>query len=423
MAIFYKVPIKTLTWGRPEFNGIFKALTLGPSADGPRRLATYLEEQFGGRVILTNSGRSALELALRQLRVEKSGSRSTVLTPSLICRAVPDKIVAAGLTPVFYDMAADLSPSVESLSRAMRSDTAGVIFPYIYGKVAPAEQVAAMCKQADVKLIEDCAASFLLPYGSGRLSGTHGDYVIFSFQRGKTHVAGGGGALVDRTELAAQYDVGSWTSGQLRKLYRSKIAFMLEEVFTRTGYVAQRTVGLQADYFRTTMNQIREMSPLDCDLTLTQMQHWGSILAGKTRVLERYKANLAGHSHLRLPQVSNGGFAIRLFVKFSRPIVTRPAPNQWKSAIVDFIRKRGVEVHLPYFPVHRMKEFAAFPCEQLPLTDKFYESILEIPSQPSLRNDEIDYVSECLIRAAEAGLESPTPLSEPLRSQLQPSPR
>lgn len=402
MAIFYKVPISTLTWGGPEFNEIIRALTIGPSADGARLLAAYVQEQFRGRVVLANSGRSALELVLHQLRRRAPESPSSVLTPSLICRAVPDKVVAAGLTPVFYDMSADLSPSVQSLSRAMRSDTVAVVFPYIYGKVAPAEQVAAMCKRAGVKLIEDCAASFLLPYNNGQLSGTQGDYVILSFQRGKTNVAGGGGALVDRTSLAPDYEVGPWTPRELRKLYLSKVTFLLEEVFTRAGYLAQRAVGPPSDFFRATMNQVREMSPLDCDLTLAQMQRWPSILASKTRVMERYMTNLAGYPELQLPQTIDGGFAIRLFVKFSRPIVSRPEPDQWKSGVADFMRKSGVEVHLPYFPVHRIKGFTSFPCEQMPLTNGFCESLLEIPSQPSLRNHEIDYVSECLIRAAAA---------------------
>jgi dTDP-4-amino-4,6-dideoxygalactose transaminase len=244
MGIFYRVPISGVTWDRHELHEVIRSLFVRPAADGNHELAAYIEQHFGGQAVLVNSGRSALELALHRLREHTQQPHPSVLTPSLICRAVPDKIVATGFTPVFYDVSRDLSPSVESLCNAIRPDTAAVVFPYLYGKVVPAEKVAMMCKDAGLALIEDCAASFLLPHRQGCLSGTSGDYVIFSFQRGKTAVAGGGGALVDRTGTQDGYVAGNWTSWELRKLYFSKITFMLEEVFLRTGYLAQRTVGL-----------------------------------------------------------------------------------------------------------------------------------------------------------------------------------
>jgi len=407
MGMFYKVPIRGVTWGAPEFRAIARATFVGPPKDAIPELAAYLEQQYGGRAIPVNSGRSAVELALRRLRRQTNQPHPSVLTPSLICRAVPDKIVAADLTPVFYDISPNLSPSVESLRHAIRPDTIAVVFPYLYGKVVPVEGVATFCKQAGIALIEDCAASFLLPYPTGSLSGAHGDYVIFSFQRGKTTVAGGGGALVDRTATPHSYEVANWAPGELRKLHLSKMTFMLEEVFLRTGYLLQRTVGLPQDFFRSTMEQVREISPLDCGLVLTQMEKWPAIVAGRERVLRRYASNLAGNPHLHLPQCLDGGFATRVFVKFSGAISDRPRPHEWTSAVADYMRGKGIEVHMPYFPVHRMSGFAQYSGSELPVTDEFYQSLLEIPAQPSLQDDEIDYVCECLIQAAATSLETP----------------
>ena len=401
MGIFYRVPITAVAWDRDEFREVIRSLFVRPGEYAAHELTACIEQHYAGQAILVNSGRSALELALHRLRQRTQKNQGSVLTPSLICRAVPDKIVAAGLTPVFYDLSSGLSPSIESLNDAIRPDTIAVVFPYLYGKVVPVENVAMICKNAGIALIEDCAATFLLPDGQGRLSGTSGDYVIFSFQRGKTTVAGGGGALVDRTGMRDPYDAGNWTPRELRKLYFSKLTFLLEEVFLRTGYVAQRTIGLPADFGRSTMGQVRTMSPLDSSLVLTQMKKWPSIVDAKTRVLQRYKANLAGCTHLQLPQLMNGGFANRIFVKFSRPIASRPVPHEWTSSVADYMRKRGIEVHVPYFPVHRMPEFAQYPSQKMPLTDELYESLLEVPSQPSLRDDEIDYVCDSLLHASE----------------------
>ena len=400
MGIFYRVPISAVTWDRRELHEVVSSLFVPPAANGVHELAAYIEQLFGGTAVLANSGRSALELALRRLRERTHNPHSSVLTPSLICQAVPDKIVATGFSPVFYDVARDLSPSVESLGNSIRSDTVAVVFPYLYGRVVPVQKVAMICKEAGVALIEDCAASFLLPHAQGILSGTSGEYVIFSFQRGKTAVAGGGGALVDRSGIQEGYVVRNWKSWELRKLYFSKITFLLEEVFLRPGYVVRRTVGLPPDFSRSTQEQVYEMSALDCNLVLAQLKKWPAILDAKTHVLTRYVSNLAGCPNLQLPQAIDGGFATRVFVKFPRPIVSRRAPHQWTSSVADYMRGRGIEVHLPYFPVHCMASFAQYPSDDLPVTDEFSESLLEVPSQPSLRADEIDYVSESLIYAA-----------------------
>jgi aminotransferase len=401
MGIFYRVPITGVAWDRREFREVIGSLFVRPGEYAAHELTACIEQHYAGQAVLVNSGRSALELALHRLRQRTQKHQATVLTPSLICRAVPDKIVAAGLTPVFYDLSNDLSPSIESLNDAIRPDTIAVVFAYLYGKVVPVENVAMICKNAGIALIEDCAATFLLPDGQGHLSGTSGDYVIFSFQRGKTTVAGGGGALVDRTGMRDPYDVGNWTPRELRKLYFSKVTFMLEEVFLRTGYIVQRTIGLPADFGRSTMGQVRTMSPLDCSLVSIQMKKWPSIFDAKTRVLQRYKSNLAGCPHLQLPQLMKGGFANRIFVRFCRPIASRTAPYEWTSFVADYMRKQGIEVHVPYFPVHRMPEFVQYSSHKLPVTDEAYESLLEIPSQPSLRDDEVDYVSEALLNASE----------------------
>jgi dTDP-4-amino-4,6-dideoxygalactose transaminase len=99
-----------------------------------------------------------------------------VALPSLICQAVPDAILSAGLEPLFFDIGEDLAASqIEAARVAEAGGAVAVVFPYIYGKVSDCATLAAHYKKAGRYLIEDAAASFLVSDATGRLSGSPGD--------------------------------------------------------------------------------------------------------------------------------------------------------------------------------------------------------------------------------------------------------
>ena len=70
---------------------------------------------------------------------------------------------------------------------------------HLYGTSANLDEICAVCKEHNVPLIEDAAESLGTTY-KGKMTGTFGDYGIYSFNGNKIVTTSGGGILVARQE-------------------------------------------------------------------------------------------------------------------------------------------------------------------------------------------------------------------------------
>lgn len=166
------------------------------------RLKAELADHLGVRhVFLVSSGTAALTITLKALRA--SSSRSRVVVPGYTCFSVPGAVVHAGLRPVPCDIdAATFDFDHGRLAQAIDDDTLCVIAHHLFGVPSDIARTAALCRARGVLVIEDAAQAFGLAW-KGIPAGTMGDVGIFSFGRGKTITAGGGGAIVTNSDALA----------------------------------------------------------------------------------------------------------------------------------------------------------------------------------------------------------------------------
>lgn len=166
------------------------------------RLAHGIAQHLGVRhVFLVSSGTAALTLTLQALA---AGSRRTgVIVPGYTCFSVPAAVVHAGLTPI----PCDVEPSTfdfnhAQLERTIDENTLCVIAHHLFGVPSDVARTRALCHRRDVVVVED-AAQGLGVTSKGVPAGTIGDIGIFSFGRGKSITAGGGGAIVTNSDTLA----------------------------------------------------------------------------------------------------------------------------------------------------------------------------------------------------------------------------
>ena len=122
----------------------------------------------------------------------------TVLCPSNTFMATPLAIRAAGATPVFVDCTRDdLCLAVADLeAKLARHRPRACVLVHIGGHLAFAsERIAAICREAGVFLLEDCAHAAGASW-RGRRPGTFGDAGVYSLYATKTISTGEGGVLV-----------------------------------------------------------------------------------------------------------------------------------------------------------------------------------------------------------------------------------
>jgi len=159
------------------------------------RVARSLEAFHGsGRALLTNSGTTALTLAMRWTMA--ASRRSTIALPAYCCYDLVTALQGAGAEAIFYDIdPATLGPDWDSLAHALTQRPAAVVVAHLYGLPVDMIRVLELTEGTGVTVIEDAAQ------GSGatlhrRPVGSFGQLAVLSFGRGKGVTAGRGGALL-----------------------------------------------------------------------------------------------------------------------------------------------------------------------------------------------------------------------------------
>lgn len=173
---------------------------LGPEVEAfERRFANWCGAR---RAVGVGNGMDAIELVLRALGI---GPGDEVITTPMTAFATVLAVLRAGATPVLADIEADsaiLSPA--SVRRCIGPRTKALVLVHLYGQVRDMAGWKALCTEAGIELIEDCAQAHGARWGD-RTAGTFGRAGAYSFYPTKNLGAlGDGGAVVtDDDALAA----------------------------------------------------------------------------------------------------------------------------------------------------------------------------------------------------------------------------
>ena len=149
-----------------------------------------------------SSATAAIHLALRVLGV---GSGDVVLASSFTFIGSVSPILYQNAIPFFVDSDTkswNLDPDLlEAAIAASPKKPKALILTHLYGQCADVEQIARICDEHGIFLIEDAAESLGAVY-DGRQSGTFGIFGVYSFNGNKILTTSGGGMLVSpRREL------------------------------------------------------------------------------------------------------------------------------------------------------------------------------------------------------------------------------
>ena len=177
-----------------------EVLRSGMIASGP-----YVEKfrsAFSGLVgspyvVPTNDMSNAMTIALRLAGVSPEHE---IITTPFSCLSTNAPVGASGATTVWADIdAATATLNPDSVRALLSPRTRAVVLYHIAGYPGPAREIAAICKAAGVKLIEDCDNALGAELDGAQV-GSFGDYAIHSFYPNRQINGVDGGALVCRTE-------------------------------------------------------------------------------------------------------------------------------------------------------------------------------------------------------------------------------
>jgi dTDP-4-amino-4,6-dideoxygalactose transaminase len=166
-------------------------ITSGPKVlELERDLAAYLG---GGRQLrVMTSATGGLEMALRVLGV---GPGHEVIVPAMSFAASANVVVRVGARPVFVDVelrSRNATPA--ALAAAVTPRTRAIMPVHFAGLAADMDAINALARERGLRVVEDAAHAIGTRY-RGRLIGSFGDVVCFSFHPNKNMTTVEGGAL------------------------------------------------------------------------------------------------------------------------------------------------------------------------------------------------------------------------------------
>lgn len=143
--------------------------------------------------VATTSGTASIHVALGTLGVTAGDE---VITSPITDMGSVIGILYQNAIPVF----ADLDPHTynmdpKSIESKITDKTKAIVVVHLAGNAADMDAIMAIARKHNVKVVEDCAQSYLCYY-KGRLAGTIGDIGCFSLNDFKHISAGDGGMII-----------------------------------------------------------------------------------------------------------------------------------------------------------------------------------------------------------------------------------
>lgn len=142
--------------------------------------ALFSEITLDEDLIFFDLGRDALACGLEALEIEPG---ATILIPAYMCNSAIEPLRNLGYRIIFFDVKEDLNFDLNMIERLISgSNVEAILSVHYFGFPANIQDLVYLCEKYNVKVVEDCAHSFLTKI-HGKSVGLFGDIAIFSMRK------------------------------------------------------------------------------------------------------------------------------------------------------------------------------------------------------------------------------------------------
>ncbi|MFN6946149.1 MAG: DegT/DnrJ/EryC1/StrS family aminotransferase [Cytophagaceae bacterium] len=344
----------------------FQLNWIAPVGPHISRFENNLQTYSGSpHVTALNSGTSAIHLALILAGIQEGDE---VLASTFTFSATINPILYQKAIPVFVESEKDTwNTSPEYLEEAIVKRIAkgkkpkAFILVHLYGNPANLSKIMEICRKYDILLIEDAAESLGSTY-NGQMTGTFGDYGIYSFNGNKIITTSGGGALL--TKHKSDADKALYLATQAK----GKADFCLHEAI---GY----------NY---------RMSNIAAAIGLGQMEVLNQRIEKRRQILSLYKKAFQEIPEINFPRELDGATSNCWLSSICWTSKVDPA------SIRKEMDKEGIETRRLWKPMHTQPIFSDFPYYGDNTSKVLFEKGLSLPSGTALGEKEVSLISEII---------------------------
>lgn len=321
------------------------------------------------------------------------GEGDEVLVPSYHHGNEVRAVRASGAAVRFFEVDARLAPRLEDVVVRLASPRVRALLAiHTMGWPQPIEELAPLCRDRGIVLIEDCAHAFLGQHG-GRPLGSFGDYAIFCLY--KTVPVPNGGLLVQNRTDGPVLDVRPRTPPDGISEAASLTELMLHGVRLRHDAVAgalaalKRAAGKALTAARVSRLPVGNEG-FDVAASGTGMSSFCNRLLrrfGYATIREKRRANFL---HLRDRLAARAALLDVELAEGTCPLFF-PVLVADKAAAAQLLQARGVET-VEFWNTGDPEAQGAFPT-----TDFLRAHVLELPIHQDLTSEHIDFVADAVL--------------------------
>jgi perosamine synthetase len=328
MALIGSVPRRCVNLPPGSLSTLVSSVLGNKVQQGPaiEEFYTKFAQWLGAsHVVGTASGRSAFQLALEALGLEKGAE---IIFPVFTFPVIPLVAKLLGYQPVFCDVdPRTYNSGPDDIEPKITDKTGAILATHLFGQPCPIRKVAELARQRNIRLLEDCAHACGVRV-DGQSVGTFGDIGVFSFAEGKNMPCFGGGAIATSDgEIAQRASEMASQAALPTKNDITKHAFSIwlkwlltrPSIFGVSAYPALRLKLLLGqplmdsavgdallEDFKQSNPRIHRMGNLQAAVGLLQLKHIDRFNEGARRNARILTENLAGVPGIEVPDADEG---------------------------------------------------------------------------------------------------------------------
>ena len=287
-----------------------------------------------------------------------------IVLPSISFVGVANAIMYKNAKPIFCDVDKHtLNPTAKHIEEKITQKTKAVIIIHYAGIPCDIENIAKLCKDKNIKLIEDNANSPFSRYNNIN-TGTFGDLGVWSFDAMKILVTGDGGLIY------------SSNKDYINKLER------LTYLGLETLSGLSNTIDKKWWKFEVSVPGRRSVTnDISSAIGVEQLKKVDGFINRRKEVHEMYNSNLIDLDWIKLPSIPNN--VISSYYMYYVQVNNR-------DEFAKYLREKDIYTTFRYYPLHWVDFYKSQ--EILPNTEYAANHTLCLPLHQNLTNKEINYI-------------------------------
>ena len=365
----YKIPLFNLNFDEREAQAAYDTIKSGWISTGPKN--AELEQMFVNmwKVKYAVSMSNCTDALHVCCMVCGFGPGDEVICPSLTFAASCNCIRYVGATPVFADIVGPDHINIDpaDIERKITPKTKGIVVVHMAGFPAKMDEIMAIAKKHNLKVVEDACHGPLSEY-KGKKLGTIGDCAAFSFFSNKNISTGEGGMFVTNNEEMA-----------------NKARLLRSHGMTTMSYL--RASGHATTYDILELGYNYRMDDIRAAIAIEQLKKLPADLETRLKVRQRYVELLANVIGVVVPFADNKEFVSNYIM----PMVLTEGDAARRDAIREKIHAAGIQTSVHYPAVNRFSIYKDYPAV-LPQTEFVTDHEITLPMYAALTREQIDFI-------------------------------